>query len=351
MPSKRGLHEGTIRQRGDSWQGRVMLDGRVHAVTAGSRPEVVRLLQAIATKHHEGSLNQPTLTTADWLQTWLDRGQREWKTATKERYADIIRLHLSPSLGAVELSALEPVAIRQCLGRLPVAAATRLKVYRVLHRALNVAMYDGLIASNPCAAVEPPRARRHRPTLWAAAELHSFIDSCQPGQPGALLWPVLIGTGCRLGEALALRWSAYSEGWLTIAGTLSESRSRSEVTAPKTDAAYRQVKLPVAMRAVLDKQIGAPSAPIVVTRAGHSPARRLAARWLETQCEVAGVPVIRLHDLRHLHASLLLGKNVPLAEIAGRLGHSSPAITASTYAHVIRGRSDRALAAIDEVLG
>lgn len=351
MSQRRGDYEGTVRQRGDTWQGRVMLDGHVYAVTGGTRKEAIQKLQALSAKHYDGTLGKPGPTVGQWLATWQERSKREWKTTTAERYADIIRIHLQPPLGKLGLSSLTPAQIQACMTGMAVTGATRLKVYRVLHRALNVAMYDGLIPSNPCAAVEAPRIRRSSPTLWTSKELKTFVDSWEPAAPGYLLWPLLIGSGCRLGEALALRWANYQGGWVTIASTLSESKAGLEITSPKTDSAYRRLLLPVAMRAVLDKQIGAPSAPIVVTKTGQSPARRLAARWLLTQCEKAEVPPIRIHDLRHLHASILIREGVPVTEVANRLGHASPAITTSVYSHLIRGSGEASVRAMDNALG
>jgi integrase len=79
---------------------------------------------------------------------------------------------------------------------------------------------------------------------------------------------------------------------------------------------------------------------------------RLAAGLaLEMRCRAAGAPQVRVHDLRHLHASLLLADGLPVPAVAARLGHASPAVTMTVYAHALKGQDAQAAQAVEALLG
>lgn len=339
---RRADHEGSIRKRGSRWQARVQLEGRVHSVSGATRREAVAALQRLVEEFHSGALGADTPTVATLLSDWLVTGCEEWKPTTTERYRDIVRIHLEPRLGQLQLTRLTPLEVEACLSSCKASTATRLKVYRVLHRAFAVAVYRGLIPANPCDFVEAPRAPKYRPRLWTVAQLRQFLAGLKPTTYDTL-WSILVGTGCRLGEALALTWSDYDAetGHLQIRATLSEARGRREVDTPKTASAVRSVAVPGFASELLSKHMereGISTGHIFRTERGNTITRALAGQSFQIACERLRVPPVRIHDLRHLHASALLESGVPLTTVSARLGHASPAITASVYAHAISAR-------------
>jgi integrase len=293
-------------------------------------------------------------SVAEWFSTWLHDEANGWKPTTAERYRDIVRLYIVPALGNLALGEVRPADVSRCLaGCAGVSGSTRLKVYRVLRRGLAAAIYAGLAEANPCALVEAPRAQRRPVGLWTPQEAARFVSSLRPSGYGPL-WAVLLGTGCRLGEALALRWGDYAaeSGTVRISATYCETRQWRGLTGTKTAAGNRTVTLPGFARALLDGgPSGGESAPIFLTARGKTPTRALVGRAFKNACKAAGVPAVRVHDLRHLHASLLLADGLPVPAVAARLGHASPAVTMAIYAHALRGSEDRAAKAIDEALG
>ena len=122
-------------------------------------------MHATIAHYQAGTLDRQAVTVAEWLGSWVTDSGQEWKATTRERHADIVRLHLSPSLGHIGLAQLSPTDVARCLaGCGAMAPGTRLRVYRTLHRALNVAVYRGLLTINPCTLVEAPRVARRPPT-------------------------------------------------------------------------------------------------------------------------------------------------------------------------------------------
>lgn len=337
---RRANHEGNLRLRNGRWQARVQLGGQTLSATGSTRTEAVHLLHDMVSRHTVEPV-APSPTVGDWLAHWLEVSAQGWKPSTTERYTDIVRLHLSPTLGELPLSGLSPAHITACLTACSgVSPSTRLKVFRTLGRALNVAVYSGTLGHNPTANVEPPRARRKPPSLWTPEQAARFVEAL-PTEPYSALWAILLGSGCRLGEALALRWPDLdpASGTVTIRSTYCETRRWRGLTAPKTPAAYRTVTLPLFARAILRQRRSLATtsdAHMVVTSRGNTPTRALVRLAFLRACERASVPAIRVHDLRHLHASILIGEGVPLPAVADRLGHASPAVTASVYAHAIR---------------
>lgn len=335
----------------------MQLGQRRYAVSGSTRAEAVSRLNELVWRYRSGTLDLPHLSVAQWLTRWLEQGRESWKPTTFERYADIVRLCLAPAIGQRDLDALSRSDIARCLATCSgVSNATRLRVYRVLHRALAVAVYEGLLDRNPAATVEPPRATRRTPTLWTVCELETFLDATQHASYGHL-WAILVGTGCRLGEALALRWADYDHGSgvVDIHATLSETRhGGQQLTPPKTPHSLRRVHLPGFARSLLSEQHsltdGSGEEPIVTTRTGSSPTRALAGRALRLDCQRAGVPALRVHDLRHLHASLLIAEGIPLTTVSARLGHSSTAVTTAVYAHALRGTESLAAEVLDRLL-
>src|SRR5690606_1756955 len=108
------------------------------------------------------------------------------------------------------------------------------KLHRVLHRAFAVAVLWRWLPSNPCDSVLKPAYKASRPNLWNREEIEVFLSATENHwlQP---LWVLLLGTGCRLGEALALQWDSVGLGVaVTVDGTLHRTDGEWLVGEPKT---------------------------------------------------------------------------------------------------------------------
>ncbi|MEV4888979.1 site-specific integrase [Nonomuraea sp. NPDC055795] len=317
----------------------------------------------------------------DYLDTWV-AGLR-LAPSTVASYKKNIRLHLKPYIGGIPLASLTTAAIdklyrtleekglRNHRGELAgggLSARTVRYIHTILRAALQAAVdaEPGLLSKNAADKAKPPTAKEAKPPEihpWNAAQLRAFLDWAKDHSAQYAAWYVLAMTGMRRGELLALRWRDVD----LDAGTASVRRSVGVVRV-KGEKAYlkegdtktakpRTVNFDATTTAVLKalreerrhlaERLARDEALIFGTPEGEllHPERfsRTFKNHLARCCKVlkkAGSeppPEVRLHDLRHTHATLLLSKGVPVKVVSERLGHASPTVTLTVYAHVMPG--------------
>ena len=369
--SRHSNGDGNIRERAPGrWEASIMLGGHRYYASGGSESAVKRRLRELSVKHGQGQLVPSTrLTVKQHLDDWIEAGRLDWKPRTTEYYESICRLYLEPAFGHRRLQALGSQEIArqftQWKASRDLSGGTLLNVYKTLHRALTVAVRWGRLPLNPANGVEPPRARRAVPTLWTPDELNRFLLAARNTR-WEVAWALLLGTGCRLGEVLALEWGdvEHGTGSMRIERSLSVSVGGANLTAPKTRAGTRTLNLPewtslvlaTWRRQQLKERLTAEgdwqADNRVLTRSDGSAATADAIRWaFRRACRAGSVPLVRLHDMRHLHASLLLASGHSLPVVAARLGHASTAVTATVYAHALAGQDRETARTIDRLVG
>jgi integrase len=179
------------------------------------------------------------------------------------------------------------------------------------------------------------------------------------------LWLLAVATGARVGELLALQWSDvdFRACVISIAKAGQYIDGRWVVTEPKTQSSSRVVTLPAAAVAALHRQKSQQlqlklragqcwqERGLVFTQRNGAPLHATdVANAFRKLCQKLQLRPIRIHDLRHLHASLLLREGLSLADVSKRLGHANVHVTASIYAHAIDRGDERAAVAIGRVL-
>jgi integrase len=286
-----------------------------------------------------------------------------------------MRLHVEPYLGAVPLASLTTARIDALYRQLErggradhrqgegLSARTVRYVHTILSAALAAAVRAHRLPNNPAATATPPSAKQARaPEMhpWDAAQLAAFLGWSAERSQLHPAWTLLAMTGMRRGEALALRWRDVN----LDAGTVSVQRSAGVIRVKGAGATIaeggtksgkpRVIDLDAATVAVLRahrKQRGGMALQLARDDAlvfGDEEGRHLhPERFTRTfrteaaRCRKAigedALPVIRLHDLRHTHATLLLANREPVKTVSERLGHASATITMQVYAHVLPG--------------
>jgi integrase len=229
-----------------------------------------------------------------------------------------------------------------------------------IRRALRDAARWGLVARNVATLASPPRPRRAEMRTWTAGELRAFLDHVAGDRLGAL-WMLAASTGMRRGELAGLRWADVDleRGRVAIRQTLVLAGRQVVRSEPKTNRGRRSVALDprtvAQLRAWRAAQAaerlawgaGWTSSGLVFTRDDGTP---LHPEWLsdafEWRVRTAGLPPIRLHDLRHTHASLGLAAGVPVKVMSERLGHTTSSFTADAYQHVTPQLEEAAAATV-----
>jgi integrase len=354
-------------------------DGRRRYVSAKTKTEARRTLrQAMADADRGLIFDADNLKVGEYLDRWLaDSVSDTVKATTFERYEQITRLHLKPTLGRVKLKALTPAHVRSLYReKLEAGSSARTVryVHTTLHKALKQAVMDGLIPRNATEDVKPPQPSREEmhPLTPEQAKLLLQVAH-ETGDRLEALYVLAIHTGLRTGlrqgELLGLKWDDVDldDGSLQVRRTLSITKNGPVFTSPKTTGSRRSVKLTnnatEALKSHLKRQLaeidrvgslwspGDADGPIFASETGEPLDRRAVTKLkFKPLLKQAGLPEIRFHDLRHTCATLLLTRNVNPKIVSEMLGHSTIAITLDTYSHVLPNMRDQAAAAMEEAL-
>jgi integrase len=344
---------------------------------SGSKRDAQRRLAELAVQIERGGyIKTPRdLTLSEYLRNWL-HNYTEMNCAPKtiESYRALIECHIIPELGNIRLVDLEPCQLQDFYGRKKKAGLSSRTVrylYSIISESLGHAVKAGRLARNVARATEPPRIEYKVVPTMKPDDLHRFFEAARGTPIYYSLFYLLLHTGLRGGEALALKWNCVDMGLpsLGVAAYLSVIQSLNKVnwllviSEPKTAAGKRRVALSPSsalvlrqhreeqktQRYLLGKQLkdedyvfcytnGLPLDPSTVSHTFSRILRR------------AGLPSVPLHSLRHSHATLLLQAGIHPRVVMERLGHSSIRVTLDTYSHVVGGLQEAAAQRLDEFL-
>jgi integrase len=407
--AKRANGEGTISKRAD---------GRYHAAAYVYRPdgtrtrkfvygktrkEVADKLTELQEKTRQGiPAAESTMAFGDYLTYWLATiAPQRLKPSTLNSYEGLTRLYIRPALGKKRLNRLSPADVRRflaefkdsclcclrgadrerpegkrsccavgrCCERRP-AARTVQYIHAVLRSSLQQAIREELIARNVARIVETPTVTRKEVRPLDATEARLMLKTARAHRLYAL-WLLLVSTGLRRGEALALTWSDVdlTNGQLRVRRNVQRIRRELIFGSPKTTRSIRTVSLPKRCAQALaqhreqqerERKVagkkwqpapGQPDGLIFTTPTGRVTDPRSLNRMLTILCRDAGVRRVRVHDLRHTCASLLLAQGVDARTIMETLGHSTITMTLDTYAHVMNTTLKAAADRMDDALG
>lgn len=372
MAKKRSNGEGSIYPVNGKWAAAISLgrgpDGKLKRKTVYGKTqrEVREKLQALQAELLAGRLVNPErMTVGEYLDTWLkDVVVHTVRPTTHESYARYVRLHITPTLGKLQLSKLQPMHLQHLYSELLSAGKSKRTVQylnAILHRALKHAVRQRLIISNPADAVDAPRPDRKEMKVFTSGQLEQLVKA-MAGDRLAPLYYLAIATGCRRGELIALRWSDVD--WARPA--ISINRTAEEVsggiiwTEPKTARSRRSVPLPAKAAALLKAHKARQAEEklrlgkeyedqgLVFARPDGRPlSPSHVSKHFTSILRKAGLPHIRLHDLRHTHATLLLAAGIHPKIVSERLGHSTITLTFDTYCHVTHTMQDAAAKRVD----
>ncbi len=306
-----------------------------------------------------------------WLPAQKSRGLRP---ATLAQYGNVVDAWIKPNLSAVKVSALTPAHVQAMVEKLRSTKSSRGRAglsprsvqlsVGILKSATAWAVKNGLLGRDPLAGMDRPSAKSKSMTAWSTDEARSFIVNTA-GDRLAMAWALLLTRGLRRGELCGLRWEAIDleAGRLAITRTRVVVDGKAVDSEPKTAAGVRSVPLDDALVAMLRKhkarQAGEKlAAGTAYEEGGYVVADELGRPYhpdyvsgrFDTLVAELGLRRIRLHDTRHTAASLMLSSGVPVKVVQEMLGHSSPTITLSIYAHTLPGMAQEAGAALSASL-
>ena len=323
-----------------------------------TRQAAEEALAEVVEQTRRSTTRRSRTTVGDYLNDWYVGARPSLRPTTAGSYEQAI-LRLDRHLGSIALQDLTPMEVQRCYTELlesgsrsggPLAPATVHKAHEVLRRALGDAERMGLASRNVAAAVRPPAVVRAELTTWSSEELRRFLSKIE-GHPYEIGWRLLAATGMRRGEVLGLRWRDVDLdlGVLSVSHTISEVGADVVMGPPKTAKSRRMVFLDRRTLAALrehrqrQRQQKLATGPAwdgghdwVLTDAlgGYVRPQSMSYEW-RLLMEKLDLPTIRLHDLRHTHATLALKAGVHPKVVSERLGHATVGITLDLYSHVV----------------
>lgn len=284
---------------------------------------------------------------------WLPAIKTTIRKSTFLSYESHVRHHVAPHIGCRRLDKLDGSMLNELYATLlergrqngtGLSPATVRRVHTTLHRAFRDAMRWELIARNPAASADPPKLRasqRVEFSTWSADELRGFLEFVRNDRLYPL-WLLLATTGMRRGEVLGLRWCDVDleRGEAAVRQTVISLNYVIALSEPKTAKGRRVVALDEhtvsGLRAYKKEKAPAAEADLLFSYRTGTPLNPIdISKGFVKLGREAGLRRIRLHDLRHTHATLALQAGIHPKIVSERLGHSTVAFTLDVYSHAI----------------
>ena len=348
------------------WEGRVTVGydpgtGRQiqRSVTGKTQKEALAKMQELTSTVSQGTYTPPSnLTVGEWLDIW----QREYligvKPRTVDSYQSTIKGHLRPNLGAIKLDSLAPHTIqafynslsRPQKGKDPLSAKTIKNIHGVLHKALQQAVANGYIRTNPTDACVLPKITKAEIKPMDEAQIAAFLRAIKGHRYEAIFTTALF-SGVRESEVIGLQWPQVdlSKGTITVKHQLQKvrgsngeyalaptknSKSRTITVAPYVIDILKGVKRRQLENKLLHGACWVDSGFVFTNELGQHLKHQTVYLDFKKVVTSIGCPETRFHDLRHSFAVMSIKSGDPIKTVQENLGHATAAFTLDVYGHV-----------------
>lgn len=337
----------------------------------GNKKDAQTYLTKVLREKDTGIFIEPS---KELLETYLDK----WlKSVVKQRvsektfksYSQLIKLYVKPELGQVKLHQLTPEQIQALYGKMMekgLSARTVRYTHTILKNALRQAVKWGSVYRNPADLVDLPRQERQEMRALNPEQAAAFMEAIVYSALKAL-FSLLLASGMRPGEALGLKWPDvdFEAGRVTVRRTLIRARGEEwKLSEPKTVKSRRTIPLPKTALRDLDDHKKTQAAQKLKAKPGKyndqdfvfagNNGEPLFDRNVNHEFKEilrgAKLPAIRLYDLRHTCATLLLAAGENPKVVSERLGHASITLTLDTYSHVLPDMQQGAAEKLEQIL-
>jgi integrase len=341
---------------------------RTHTVRGSYKEAQQRLTELVRQRDRGIDVAPNRLTLAEFLKQWLET--HNVSEQSKARYRQLIRNHITPTLGGTRLTTLRPLHLQRLLSEAEarVSASTAHDVFTVLNMALNQAVKWELLARNPMLSLERPRiAPDAAMRVLEPAEITRLLEAAARSPELGPVVAFALDTGIRRGEALALRWENvdFAAATVTIAENVRFQPGQGLVYGPtKTRKSTRTIALSAeavgrlrahranqnAWRLYLGPAWANDRNLIFTNKAGEPLSLGSFNRDFTRLVATAGIEGrLRFHDLRHTHGTLLAQLANPKV-VSDRLGHSDVKFTLNRYVNPTHDHQRQAAEALSTLL-
>lgn len=298
-------------------------------------------------KLREVEATPPEMLFSEMVEKFLVYSKSRVKESTYVTNLDRININILPFFGDMKMKEITPLNVlewQQGLGHFSYKYQMSIRQKLVSIFKFAERYYD---IKNVMQRVEPPRNTQHKKEIryWSLEEFKAFISFCDD-ERFKLVYEFLYITGCRKGETLALKWEDvdFKNNTVKIEKTLTRRTmdGKHKISSTKNETSDRVVTLPKTFCNRLRRYREENGECTYIFGAGDKPMHEnMLMRYFKAYTKKAGIKEIRIHDLRHSCASLLISQGISIVAVSNRLGHKNITQTLNTYSHLMPNEADR----------
>lgn len=375
--SRRGNNEGSIRFREDRqcWQAQVSIRGKRTSKTFKTRAEAQKWVREMQNSIESGLTAQIARSPlAEALLWWLDDGRIRWEAKTLEQYTNIVYKHIRPNIKKnLKVIDVKPYHVQELVSiadKNSVGVRTQKYIVTTLHTFFEDLSFQQIFQYNPAQGIrieyEPPEMK----TL-NAEQVRCLLETAKDSR-FEILYYIAITTGMREGELLGLKWCDvdWNSQSLLVQRQMQWSSQKKDdnspryiFKSPKSKSGIRRIALGpqaidklkiqrnrLAMQRIVTANRWEENDLVFPNLLGRPVEPTNLIREFKRVLNQANLPNIRIHDLRHTSATLMLLMNIHPKVVSERLGHSDIRITLQLYSHAVPTMQTEAAAKMDDLI-
>ena len=379
MAKKRANGEGNIRKRNDGrWEGRYTaghdpVTGKqiFKNVLGKTQTEVKeKLAKALVEAGQVDFTKAGQYTVGTWMDTWFENVAKiKVRPSSHQTYKGYIDNHIKPSIGNIPLEKLTTMDLQKFYRKLltqgrverieskeqpkGLSAKTVRNINQVISSAMDLAVAQKIILTNPTNACELPKVEHKEMQTVPAEQLSAFLEEAKRSGVYEMYY-IDLATGLRRGELLGLKWTDidWKNGIIKVRRQVARVDGQIVEAPLKTKNSYRAVSIsPQAIEVLREQKRKTNDTYVFPSPNGGPISPDSVNNMLKRVLERAGIPKIRFHDLRHTFATIALQNGVDIKTVSGILGHFSAGFTLDTYAHVTTAAQKEAAQTMGNILG
>jgi len=344
---------------------------RITVGTFATKREAEREEAKAITARDRGTLLEPDRTTVgELLERYLETEvPRTVRPENRQEYEIVVRKHLKPALGAIQVRKLKVEHVERLYANLQAAGYSSSlikKCHMRLGAALRLAKRWNIVAVNVCDDVKPPKLSYRQPRVWTLEEVAAFLQAAK-GDPHYAYWLLAVETGARTSELLGVSWHDidFERGTIRFGNQVVRLQRGTPIVKQdaKTESSRRTIRLTADTLAELqrervrwlEKRVAAMAWDnqhdlVFCTPSGRPLNARNMRRSFDRLVQKAGVTRITPHEIRKTHITTMVASGGNLKAVAARVGHRDPTTTLKTYTSLVPQMEDELQEIVDTVM-
>ncbi len=348
---------GSIRQKDNGkWEGRICIKGKNFSVTESSKTACEREIKKIVRLNEGGLINKKSKTFLEWANIFLEEYKFSVEPTTYDHKKYYINHEIAKaSFANKDIGQITFSEIQSYINSLADGTNFYQRKYpydTIRHIRSNIrqtftyVVNLGIVKSNPVAQIKLPKKDMCSPSrevfAYSPDEIKRLREVClRPNKRGGykrkagLTILLLLYTGMRKGEALALTWDDIRDGLICINKSMQE-KSQHRIAPTKTKSSVRSIPINKDVEFILNelKRVNPPSNIVCCNKYGNYMEFSSLKVAFDEICKLANVRKGRIHLLRHTFGSELIRQGVALVDVSKLMGHSNTVITYKRYIHI-----------------